>query len=186
MAPNIIMPLHRCVVDRCRLVHDHDLFLHLFGYCSGLLADHLCFVGRPFQERMQQSADIKADASHGVAVMLNPLMKIGQVAIACFAALQSLSISGAPASAAQNCGPGWHWVQTGSAYGAGYCKPKHRRDHQVCAIGYHYEGDGVCRRNGSWWSGRRPIDWGPRYEPGRPEGGVTFRGPNGGDIRVRW
>ena len=34
--------------------------------------------------------------------------------------------------------------------------------------------------------GRRPINWGPRYEHQKPQGGVTFQGPNGGDIRVRW
>ena len=114
------------------------------------------------------------------------MLKVEHVAIACFAALQSLSFAGLPVSAAQNCGPNRHWVQTGAGYGSGYCKPKKRRDHQVCAIGYHYEGRGVCKRNGDWWQGRRPINWGPRYEPQRPEGGVTFRGPNGGDIRVRW
>ncbi|KGG27758.1 MULTISPECIES: hypothetical protein [unclassified Prochlorococcus] len=25
---------------------------------------------------------------------------------------------------------------------------KHHHDHYVCAIGYHYGGDGVCRHNG--------------------------------------
>ena len=114
------------------------------------------------------------------------MLRIKYVAIACFAAMQSLSFAGLPVSAAQNCGPNRHWVQTGEGYGSGYCKPKKRRDHQVCAIGYHYEGRGVCKRNGDWWKGRRPINWGPRYEPQKPEGAVTFKGPNGGDIRVRW
>ena len=31
----------------------------------------------------------------------------------------------------------------------------HHHDHYVCAIGYHYVGDGVCRRNGDWYQGRR-------------------------------
>ena len=61
-----------------------------------------------------------------------------------------------------------------------------RRDHQVCAIGYHYAGEGICRRNGDWWDGRRPINWGPEYRPGRADGSVSFEGPNGGKIRVRW
>ena len=87
------------------------------------------------------------------------MLKVEHVAIACFAALQSLSFAGLPVSAAQNCGPNRHWVQTGAGYGSGYCKPKNRRDHQVCAIGYHYEGRGVCKRNGDWWKGRRPINW---------------------------
>ncbi len=78
------------------------------------------------------------------------------------------------------------WVQTGAALGAGYCQPKGRRDHQVCAIGYHYVGEGVCRRNGEWWNGRRPINWGPEYRPGGADGSVKFEGPNGGTIRVRW
>ena len=123
---------------------------------------------------------------HGWNLRVKLMLKVKHVAMACCAALQSLSFAGLPVSAAQNCGPNRHWVQTGEGYGAGYCKPKHRRDHQVCAIGYHYEGGGVCRRNGDWWQGRRPINWGPRYEPQRPEGGVTFQGPNGGNIRVRW
>ena len=57
---------------------------------------------------------------------------------------------------------------------------------QSVRSGYHYEGRGVCKRNGDWWQGRRSIDWGPRYQPQRPEGGVSFQGPNGGEIRVRW
>ena len=88
--------------------------------------------------------------------------------------------------AAQNCGPDARWVQTGAALGAGYCQPKGRRDHQVCAIGYHYAGEGICRRNGDWWDGRRPINWGPEYRPGRADGSVSFEAPNGGKIRVRW
>ena len=88
--------------------------------------------------------------------------------------------------AAQNCGPHARWVQTGPALGAGYCQPKGRRDHQVCAIGYHYAGEGICRRNGDWWNGRRPINWGPEYRPGRADGSVSFEDPNGGKIRVSW
>jgi hypothetical protein len=91
-----------------------------------------------------------------------------------------------PTQAAQDCGPNARWVQTGAALGAGYCQPKGRRDHQVCAIGYHYVGEGVCRRNGEWWNGRRPINWGPEYRPGGADGSVKFEGPNGGTIRVRW
>ena len=91
-----------------------------------------------------------------------------------------------PSRAAQHCGPEAHWVQTGPALGAGYCKPKRRRDHQVCAIGYHYAGEGVCRRNGEWWSGPRPIEWGPEYRPGGPEGRMSFEGPHGGRIQVSW
>ena len=138
------------------------------------------------KERLQRSADIKPVKSHGWNLSLKLMLHIKYVAIACFAAMQSLSFAGLPVSAAQNCGPNRHWVQTGEGYGSGYCKPKKRRDHQVCAIGYHYEGRGVCKRNGDWWKGRRPINWGARYEPQKPKGGVTFKGPNGGDIRVRW
>ena len=56
----------------------------------------------------------------------------------------------------------------------------------VIIIGYHYVGEGVCRRNGEWWNGRRPINWGPEYRPGGADGSVKFEGPNGGTIRVRW
>ena len=64
--------------------------------------------------------------------------------------------------------------------GAGYCKPKHRKDHFVCAIGYHYAGRGRCVRNGPWWTGRRPVNWGPHYEPRNKSGSITFEGPHGG------
>ncbi len=114
------------------------------------------------------------------------MRRIGSAAAVVVTAAQLITISGLPARGAQNCGPDAHWVQTGSALGAGYCKPKHRRDHQVCAIGYHYEGRGRCRRNGPWWTGRRPINWGPYYEPREASGGVTFEGPNGGKIKVKW
>ena len=116
----------------------------------------------------------------------NNMLRPNPVAIGFFAAVQVMAIGTAPAHAAQNCGPNARWIQTGSLMGAGYCKPKGRRDHQVCAIGYHYEGRGVCARNGDWWQGRRPINWGARYQPQGPEGGVTFQGPNGGNIRVNW
>ena len=114
------------------------------------------------------------------------MSRIGSAAAVFVAATQLITIGGLPARGAQNCGADAHWVQTGSALGAGYCKPKHRRDHQVCAIGYHYEGRGRCRRNGPWWTGRRPINWGPYYEPREASGGVTFEVPNGGKIKVKW
>ena len=98
----------------------------------------------------------------------------------------ALVLAVVPTQAAQNCGPDAHWVQTGSALGAGYCKPKGRRDHQVCAIGYHYAGKGVCRRNGPWWTGPRPIEWGHEYRPGDPKGSLSFEGPHGGRIQLRW
>ena len=41
----------------------------------------------------------------------------------------ALALAVVPTQAAQNCGPDAHWVQTGSGLGAGYCKPKRRRDH---------------------------------------------------------
>ena len=62
----------------------------------------------------------------------------------------------------------------------------HHDDHYVCAIGYHYVGHGRCVRNGSWWTGRRPVEWGPYYEPRDKSGSVSFEGPNGGEIRLRW
>ena len=98
----------------------------------------------------------------------------------------TLMLATSATQAAQNCGPNARWIQTGAALGAGYCQPIGRRDHQVCAIGYHYAGEGICRRNGDWWNGRRPINWGPEYRPGRADGSVMFEGPNGGSIRVRW
>ncbi len=69
--------------------------------------------------------------------------------------------------------------------GSGYCKPKHRKDHFVCAIGYHYAGQGRCVRNGPWWTGRRPVNWGPSYEPRNKSGSVSFEGPNGGQIKLK-
>ena len=98
----------------------------------------------------------------------------------------ALALAVVPTQAAQNCGPDAHWVQTGSGLGAGYCKPKRRRDHQVCAIGYHYAGEGVCRRNGAWWTGPRPIEWGHEYRPGDPKGSLSFEGPHGGRIQLSW
>lgn len=59
-------------------------------------------------------------------------------------------------------------------------------DHFVCAIGYHYAGNGRCVRNGPWWTGRRPVEWGPYYEPRGKSGSVSFEGPNGGQIKLRW
>ena len=50
------------------------------------------------------------------------MLKVEHAAIACFAALQSFAFVGLPVSAAQNCGPNRHWVQTGAGYGSGYCK----------------------------------------------------------------
>ena len=41
---------------------------------------------------------------------------------------------------------------------------KHHHDHYVCAIGYHYVGDGVCSRNGFWYQGRR-HERGLEYRP---------------------
>ena len=46
----------------------------------------------------------------------------------------------------------------------------HHHDHYVCAIGYHYVGDGVCRRNGLWYPGRR-HERGLEYRP-EPRGNV--------------
>ena len=103
-----------------------------------------------------------------------------------FAVAQTFTIGVLPGQAAQNCGPGAHWVQTGAMLGAGYCKPKHRKDHFVCAIGYHYAGEGRCVRNGPWWKGARPVEWGPSYEPRNKSGSVSFEGPNGGQIKLRW
>lgn len=101
---------------------------------------------------------------------------------------QVVSMSATPGQAAQNCGSGAHWVQTGSALGAGYCQKnhKHKHNHYVCAIGYHYEGNGRCVRNGKWWTGRRPVEWGPYYEPRNKSGSVTFEGPNGGKVKLKW
>lgn len=114
------------------------------------------------------------------------MLRIGSAAAAMLTVAQIITAASLPAQAIENCGADAHWVQTGSQLGSGYCKPKHRRDHQVCAIGYHYAGEGRCARNGPWWTGRRPIDWGPYYEPRNSKGAVTFEGPNGGEIKVRW
>ena len=103
---------------------------------------------------------------------------------------QAVSMSGTPVQGAQNCGPGAHWVQTGAGLGSGYCKKnhkhRHKHDHYVCVIGYHYAGNGRCVRNGTWWTGRRPYQWGPYYEPRNKFGSVVFEGPNGGKVKVRW
>lgn len=48
----------------------------------------------------------------------------------------------------------------------------HHHDHYVCAIGYHYVGDGVCRRNGGWYQGRRQ-EHGLEYRP-EPRGSVEL------------
>jgi len=37
-----------------------------------------------------------------------------------FAVAQTFTIGVLPGQAAQNCGPGAHWVQTGAMLGAGY------------------------------------------------------------------
>jgi len=66
---------------------------------------------------------------------------------------------------------------------------KHHHDHHnhfVCALGYHYAGNGRCVRNGPWWDGGRPVNWGPYYEPRNKAGSVSFEGPNGGEIKLRW
>ena len=68
----------------------------------------------------------------------------------------------------------------------GHHHHEHHGDHYVCAIGYHYVGQGRCVRNGSWWTGLRPVEWGPYYEPRDKSGSVSFEGPNGGEIRLRW
>ncbi|KZR65624.1 hypothetical protein PMIT1306_00536 [Prochlorococcus sp. MIT 1306] len=51
-------------------------------------------------------------------------------------------------------------------------KHHHHHDHYVCAIGYHYVGDGVCRRNGVWYQGRR-HERGLEYRP-EPRGTVEL------------
>ena len=48
----------------------------------------------------------------------------------------------------------------------------HDHDHYVCAIGYHYVGDGVCRSNGDWYQGRR-HERGLEYRP-EPRGTVEL------------
>ena len=48
----------------------------------------------------------------------------------------------------------------------------HHHDHYVFAIGYHYVGDGVCRRNGLWYQGRR-HERGLEYRP-EPRGTVEL------------
>ena len=125
---------------------------------------------------------------HGQAVgtRMKIMLRFGSPAVAVFAMAQTLTLGVLPSQAAQNCGPHAHWVQTGAGLGSGYCKHKHHRDHFVCAIGYHYAGQGRCVRNGPWWTGRRPINWGPHYEPRNKSGSVTFEGPNGGEIKLRW
>ena len=114
------------------------------------------------------------------------MLRLNSLAAFVFAVAQTFTIGVLPGQTAQNCGPGAHWVQTGAMLGAGYCKPNHRKDHYVCALGYHYAGEGRCVRNGPWWKGARPVDWGPSYEPRNKSGSVTFEGPNGGQIQLRW
>lgn len=108
--------------------------------------------------------------------------------LAALASAQIVSIGALPGQAAQNCGAGAHWVQTGQGLGAGYCEKhnKHKHDHYVCALGYHFVGNGRCVRNGKWWAGRRPVEWGPYYEPRNKSGSVSFQGPNGGEIKLKW
>lgn len=48
----------------------------------------------------------------------------------------------------------------------------HHHDHYVCAIAYHYVGDGVCRRNRLWYQGRR-HERGLEYRP-EPIGSVEL------------
>jgi len=110
---------------------------------------------------------------------------------ACLAALASVQIAGLstlPSQAAVSCRPGTHWVQTGRALGAGTCQTSHhdKHDHYVCALGYHFVGHGRCVRNGAWWKGRRPVQWGPYYEPRAKSGGVSFEAPNGDVIKLKW
>ena len=109
---------------------------------------------------------------------------------AVFAALVSAQIASfgaSPAEAAQHCGDWAHWVQTGPALGAGYCKKTpYKYDHYVSALGYHYVGNARCVRNGSWWTGRRPVEWGPYYERRHKSGSVSFQGPNGGELKLKW
>ena len=47
-----------------------------------------------------------------------------------------------------------------------------KHHHDVCAICYHYVGDGVCRRNGLWYQGRR-HERGLEYRP-EPRGNVEL------------
>jgi hypothetical protein len=103
------------------------------------------------------------------------------------AAAQAVSMSALPGQAAQNCGAESHWVQTGPSLGAGYCKKSHHQehDHYVCALGYHIVGNGRYVRNGKWWTGKRPVEWGPYYEPQHKSGSVSFQGPNGGEIKFK-
>ena len=102
------------------------------------------------------------------------------------AAAQAVSLGALPGQAAQNCGAGAHWVQTGPALGAGYCKQNHKHNHYVCALGYHFVGNGRCVRNGKWWTDGRPVEWGPYYEPRHKSGSVSFQGPNGGEFKFKW
>ena len=55
-----------------------------------------------------------------------------------------------PGQAAQNCGSGADWVQTGQMLGAGYCKPKHRKDHVVCVLDDLDADEDRCVRNSLW------------------------------------
>ena len=108
--------------------------------------------------------------------------------VGALAAAQAVSMSALPGQAAVNCGAGAHWVHTGPGLGAGYCKKNHhhKHDHYVCALGYHFVGNGRCVRNGKWWTGNRPVEWGPYYEPQNKSGSVSFQGPNGGEIKFKW
>ena len=118
------------------------------------------------------------------------LFMLGRISafFAALASAQIASLGALPAQAAQHCGAGAHWVQTGPALGAGYCinNHHHKHDHYVCALGYHYVGNGRCVRNGEWWTGRRPVEWGPYYEPRGKSGSVSFQGPNGGELKFKW
>ena len=61
----------------------------------------------------------------------------------------------------------------------------HHRNHVVYAKGYHYEGDGVCRRNGAWWKQERPVAWGP-HTGLPPRSDVVIDRPNGSGINISW
>ena len=98
--------------------------------------------------------------------------------VAVLAAVQAVSIGAQPAHAAQNCGAGGHWIQTGPALGAGYCQQhhKHKHDHYLCANGYHFAGSGRCIGMGPGGQAADPSNGAPTTNLGTSQGVSPYRG----------
>ena len=118
------------------------------------------------------SADSLCWCGHAVEVDHRAMTQSRSIAVAACAAIALSSVAVLPGRAEHH-----------------HHHDHHHHDHHnhfVCALGYHYAGHGRCVRNGPWWEGNRPVNWGPYYEPRRKAGSVTFEGPKGGEIKLKW